>query len=437
MFSSTKTAIFAVLRRMLKAGSFRLLSVFWLGTIALFSSVNFAAAQSALARYAISSGDALQLDILDDAEPPYPLVVGNSGDVQLPFLGSLSIAGLTLSDAHRHIFDAYVDGAIFLSPKLDLSVVNVRPISVLGDVQTPGFFDYHADMTSEQAIGLAGGLMRELGGEEARSLQRVALRGELAANEAAIVREAVAAERLRMQFAGRDRIDAAQIVLDAIDQPDAALIATLIAQDEDIIAAERAHFEADRDLITQAITDVGLQATLIEEQITAQVAQIASYDEELASVAKLQDQGLVALPTRNRLLREVSDEETSLLRLRTTLVSTQREMNQLKRELLNLDFQRAQNWRQEMADVGVAAAQLRETRASLLQRLALLEDWTRRSADTAEDTRIELMVRRRAPASGLRTFAVTETDPILPGDVLIVRLLRDTSSPDLLAEGTL
>ncbi|WP_394155132.1 polysaccharide biosynthesis/export family protein [Loktanella salsilacus] len=437
MFSSTKTAIFAVLRRILKAGSFRLLSVFWLGAIALFSSVNFAAAQSALARYAISSGDALQLDILDDAEPPYPLVVGNSGDVQLPFLGSLSIAGLTLSDAHRHIFDAYVDGAIFLSPKLDLSVVNVRPVSVLGDVQTPGFFDYHADMTSEQAIGLAGGLMRELGGEEARSLQRVALRGELAANEAAIVREAVAAERLRMQFAGRDRIDAAQIVLDEIDQPDAALIATLIAQDEDIIAAERAHFEADRDLIAQAITDVGIQATLIEEQITAQVAQIASYDEELASVAKLQDQGLVALPTRNRLLREVSDEETSLLRLRTTLVSTQREMNQLKRELLNLDFQRAQNWRQEMADVGVAAAQLRETRASLLQRLALLEDWTRRSADTAEDTRIELMVRRRAPASGLRTFAVTETDPILPGDVLIVRLLRDTPSPDLLAEGTL
>lgn len=437
MFFSNKTAIFAAYYRILVTDAFWLRSAIYIFAILISGLGQPAAAQNALARYAISSGDALQLDILDDAEPPYPLIVGNSGDVQLPFLGSLPIAGLTLSDAHRIINDAYVDGAIFLSPKLDLSVVNVRPISVLGDVQTPGFFDYHADMTSEQAIGLAGGLMRELGGEEARSLQRVALRGELAANQAAIVREAVAAERLRMQFAGRDRIDAAQITFAGIDHPDAALIATLIAQDEDIIAAERAHFEADRNLIAQAIADVGVQTSLIEEQIAAQVAQISSYDQELSNVAKLQNQGLVALPTRNRLLREVSDEETSLLRLRTTLVSTQREMNQLKRELLSLDFQRAQNWRKEMADVGVAEAQLRETRASLLQRLALLEDWTRRSADTAEDTRIELMVRRRAAQSGLVTLEVTETDTILPGDVLIVRLLRDTSSADILAEGTL
>ncbi len=47
------------------------------------------------------------------------------------------------------------------------------------------------------------------------------------------------------------------------------------------------------------------------------------------------------------------------------------------------------------------------------------------------------MVRRRAAQSGLVTLEVTETDAILPGDVLIVRLLRNTSSADILAEGTL
>ncbi|AUM74275.1 polysaccharide biosynthesis/export family protein [Paracoccus jeotgali] len=376
------------------------------------------------ADYRISVGDALQLDFLDDSEEAFPLTVGGRGNVQLPYLGSFAVAGQTLDQARLAMIAQYAERQILVEPQLDLSIVNLRPFSVIGEVQSPGFFDYRENITIEQAVGLAGGPRQDPGGEEARSLQRVALQGEMVANDSRILRAAVTAARLRAQLAGSDRIAPGDVDVPAVSTPDAALIASLVVQENAIIAAERVHHGEDQALVEGAIEEASKQIDLIIQQISAQTAQIESYDAELASNETLSDRGLVAAPVRAQLLRRVADEQTALLRLETTLAATRRDRAGLERELLSIKFRRTQDWREALANAEVEIAQLRATQDSVLDRIALVEDWSRRTADADRGLRVSFVVRRRTPEGEHETITVTETDTVQPGDVIIVKLQR-------------
>ena len=55
----------------------------------------------------------------------------------------------------------------------------------------------------------------------------------------------------------------------------------------------------------------------------------------------------------------MTDERAVLLQLEATLSSRRRELTGFSRELLQLDFQRMQTWRQEISDSHLRAAELR------------------------------------------------------------------------------
>lgn len=386
-----------------------------------FSSAHLAQAQSGVAPV-ITVGDALQIDFLDDDDAPLPLDVGGDGTVQLPFIGAVDVAGRALLAARDVISDLYVERGIFLAPQIELSFVAMRPLSVLGDVRTPGFYDYRAFITVEQAIGLAGGIMRSSTSEEGRSMQRASLRGDLARANGDMTREAVEAARLNTQINGGLTIDADAVTVAGLEAPDRALIRTLVAQDNRIIAAERAHFGSQTALLEQAVTDAKLQIDLTEDQIVAQEAQISSYDAELESNAELADRGLVAAPVRARLLRQVADEKTDLLRLRTSLASARLQLTGLERQRLDLDYQRRQTWRQALADSAVRAAQFLANRETVLDRMAVLEGWSARMAEAEARIELEYVIRRRGADGAYDTMEAAETDELSPGDVLIVRV---------------
>ncbi len=386
-----------------------------------------------LADYIVTVDDELRLDFLDDDAAPQVLKVGSAGQVQLPYLGTLRVAGLRLADARDLVARSYVEKQIFLHPSVDLSVVNHRPVSVLGDVQKPGFYDYVPDLSVEQAIGLAGGLVRQTDSESQRALQRIALEGELASVDSALALESLTILRLKAQLAGRDTI-AVPDSLRVGGELDDDLLATMIAQEEEIIAEERAFHASERRLVEQAMEETTLQVTLTERQIEAQKEQITSYEGEVRRSSELVTKGLLAEPARAQTLRQMTDERAVLLQLEAALSSRRRELTGFSRELLQLDFQRMQTWRQEIADSHLRAAELRENRRSLTERLALLKGWSQRVAEVEDTTTVVTRIRRRGADGALETREVGEIDALLPGDVLIVRIdLREPS----LAEASL
>ena len=370
--------------------------------------------------YVVAVGDALMLDFLDDDLEPYPLTVGYRGDVQLPFLGSVEIADLALEAARERVVALYVENQILLAPRLELSIANYRPVSVLGDVRTPGIVQFMPFMTVEQAVGIAGGALTAANTEEARTLRRASLRGELRLIANDLARESAAAARIRAQLAGDYAIDA--VALPAATNLERDFLEELARREEEMRRAEAENYAAQLSLLDESIAGSETELELIREQIAVQMKQIAIYEEELEVSRQLAERGLQTAPVRARLERQAADEDSALLRLKAYLAQTERELSNLKRQRLSMVFERQQAWRKELAEREVRIEQLLASRESLTDQLNLLADWTQRLADSPSEVALEYRIRHRSK-TGLETRETEPTDEVLPGDVVLVRVV--------------
>ena len=372
--------------------------------------------------YRISVGDELQFRFLDDDSEPFVVRVRQDGFVQLPFLGSVRLGGQPLGAAEDMVAQLYTDREIYLEPALDISILGFRPVTVLGDVRRPGLLDFIPYMTVEQAVGMAGGPQVGLNDEETRALQRASVRSELVSTDGEIGRQTLRRARLRAQLAGADSIRPEDIGDSRLQSLDRAFLAVIEQQETEILRAERQNHQVNRALLERIIEHARQEIALVEEQIVSQAAQIASYDQEVRTSQQLLERGVIAAPTLGRLERQIADEEFRLLQLQGALSANRRGLTGLEREYASLDFQRQQSWRVELVQVEVQLAQLMVSRRALVERLALLDDWSVRAVELESHIEIEMLIRRRTPEGEQETLAATATDPLMPGDTLLVRL---------------
>ncbi|MBI3887361.1 MAG: polysaccharide export protein [Opitutae bacterium] len=102
-------------------------------------------------------GDSLSISLLGIPEPINSGVqIDEQGTVRLPYIGSVTAAGLTLSELSQTIRDAYLTKKYFT--QLDVSVaVTERYVYIGGEVQRPGRIVWSPDLTLAKAIQSAGG----------------------------------------------------------------------------------------------------------------------------------------------------------------------------------------------------------------------------------------------------------------------------------------
>lgn len=380
--------------------------------------------------YPVSVGDELALDFLDDGLDPHLLKVGARGDVQLPYIGSLEIEGLSLLEAREVIARAYVDNQIFLEPRLELSIMSMRQLSVLGDVRTPGFYEFRPFITVEQAVGLAGGPASIGQSEEDRSLQRASLSGQLAAQEIGLLKEIAAAQRLRAQLSGSDAIRIGPAAVSAGLRVDEARMEHLIAQEASIMMADREDFERQVAHLDRNIAETLAEIGFMDEQIEVQSASIASYGQELSISQNLTERGIQAEPVGARLRRQVAEDEYALLGLRANRVRTQRALAALEREKEVLDFARVQAWRVELSTRQAAIDQATAQRAAVLNQLQLLARWSTRMAQGSDAMSVDMFVRRRV-GEAFEMIPAQPTDELWPGDTVLVQVSLTNPISDL------
>jgi polysaccharide export outer membrane protein len=81
--------------------------------------------------------------------------VDNNGNIQLPVLGPVNVAGLTLNQAQQVIFEAASE--FIKDPTINVKLLSFR-FTVLGEVQRPGlYYNFQEQMTIFEAISLANG----------------------------------------------------------------------------------------------------------------------------------------------------------------------------------------------------------------------------------------------------------------------------------------
>jgi polysaccharide export outer membrane protein len=108
--------------------------------------------------YRLGAGDELQIQIYGKDNEKYSIQVGRSGEIQLPRLGPVMLAGLTFEEAQgviRHRVNEQLIG-----DKVVIAMGRLRAISVFmaGELKVPGSYSISALSTASQALYVAGGV---------------------------------------------------------------------------------------------------------------------------------------------------------------------------------------------------------------------------------------------------------------------------------------
>jgi polysaccharide export outer membrane protein len=117
-----------------------------------------------LPTYVLGIGDQISVQGLDIEEfSNKPVRIDDSGDINLPMLGRVHAAGLTLRDLEGDLsksLSRYVK-----RPEISVSVVELRsqPVSVLGAVNSPGVHQLQRGQRLVDMLSVAGGLRQDAG----------------------------------------------------------------------------------------------------------------------------------------------------------------------------------------------------------------------------------------------------------------------------------
>jgi polysaccharide export outer membrane protein len=90
----------------------------------------------------IGNGDLVEMSVFDTPELSGKLRVSNSGDVVLPLIGKLHIAGMNAENAASLIRDRFVSGGYLRDPQVTMFIAEyaTQNVSVLGEVKNPGIY---------------------------------------------------------------------------------------------------------------------------------------------------------------------------------------------------------------------------------------------------------------------------------------------------------
>src|SRR5437879_6667329 len=122
--------------------------------------VQGAAAAGRLQDLHIGTGDLLQITMFGTQDFNADFRVSSSGDISLPPLGLVHVAGLSTSEAERLIERQLVEGGFYREPRVSVFAKEyvTQGVSILGEVKNPGVYPLLADRHLLDLLSQAGGL---------------------------------------------------------------------------------------------------------------------------------------------------------------------------------------------------------------------------------------------------------------------------------------
>jgi len=112
-------------------------------------------------------GDAVQVDIWQEAELSGSFNVDANGTVVLPLLGEREVTGVPVSELERNLANEYRE---FLeNPSVRVTVL--RRIAIFGEVRNPNLYMVDATITLRDLLAMAGGILPSGNRDEIRLLR--------------------------------------------------------------------------------------------------------------------------------------------------------------------------------------------------------------------------------------------------------------------------
>jgi polysaccharide biosynthesis/export protein len=126
------------------------------GVVPPYGAKGEAAAYEYATGYRVGAGDRLNVRVAGEQDLTGEYIVDPSGQISIPFVKSLPVAGHTPQQIESTIV-ARLKNGFLRNPQVSVQLATLRPFYILGEVNAAGNFSYQPGMTVQNAIAVAGG----------------------------------------------------------------------------------------------------------------------------------------------------------------------------------------------------------------------------------------------------------------------------------------
>ncbi len=106
--------------------------------------------------YRLGVGDKLKLTVFGEENLSGQFEVNALGQVSVPLIGEVPAKGRAVSEFRNDVTRRLSEGYL-KNPKVNVDILNYRPIYVHGEVKNGGEFAYRNGLTLRDAVAMAGG----------------------------------------------------------------------------------------------------------------------------------------------------------------------------------------------------------------------------------------------------------------------------------------
>lgn len=392
-----------------------------------------AGAAPAWAGYRIGAGDTLGFSVAGLPELATKAPVDLDGNVVLPLVGSISVAGLGISEAltkvqsvlpakefRRRTDDGREFPVIISADEIGLTVSEYRPVYLSGDIAKPGEAVFRPGLTVRKAITLAGGFDIVRFKMDNPFIQLADLTSEYNSLWIQYAREQAAVARFQAELDGKQQIDP-KLVMSTPIAP--SLTNQILANERDQLAARNLDYEKEKSYLGRAATKEGDRARILAEQQSKEQDGMKSDVADLQRYTELNTKGAVALPALSEARRTVLLSSTRALQTTALLDSVEREQQDLDRKLERVGDSRRMEVLKEMQLENTALATTRAKLQAISDKLrytGMVKSQLTRGADSKP----KIVVMRLVDGRQVKVDADVD-DELQPGDSVEVALQAD------------
>ncbi|MBI4052058.1 MAG: polysaccharide biosynthesis/export family protein [Elusimicrobia bacterium] len=128
-------------------------------------------AASAEKDYRVSAGDVVSISVFPADEYSREVTVQPDGKIELPLIGSMKVGGLLSDELQKLLQQKYSKYVANAQITINVRRFAGRRVAVLGEIRTPGFYDYREGMRLLELVSLAGGVTENAKSSKVRILR--------------------------------------------------------------------------------------------------------------------------------------------------------------------------------------------------------------------------------------------------------------------------
>ncbi|WP_051333906.1 polysaccharide biosynthesis/export family protein [Mesorhizobium sp. WSM3224] len=348
--------------------------------------------------------------------------VGPGGTLSVPFVGDMQAAGKTTSEIASAIGVALQRKlALPDKPEASVEMAQFRPFYISGEVQNPGQFPFVPNLTVLKAISIAGGIRRsaDYGPQLAKDL--ITAKGSYDIYDDQHLRLLVKRARIDAELTGKTTFEVPQEI-----QGDSRL-PTIVADETAILVSDQKSLKLKLDALDSLKGVLQSEIESLQKKITNQQKQVDLAVQQADSIGPLAQKGLIANARLLSSQQSVTDLQGKILDYETAILTAKQSISKAEQDAIDarntLSSGLTADRQQTEASLNEAALRTGMQKGLIAQ----ASDPATAAALTGTEEPALLYSLVRVADGKTSEVEAKEDTPVLPGDVIKVKLAPTTS----------